>query len=123
MKTATLNIKLEQALYDRIKAEAERQNVSIARLVRTAIARKIATDGKAVWASEPDELEPHVKAALDKFILALFPLVGEFYATPTKMKALPEFHIYTEGKNIGIWPIYHGSPHFQYPPELYNDDD
>ncbi|GHV00109.1 hypothetical protein FACS1894211_06750 [Clostridia bacterium] len=49
------------------------------------------------------DIEPQVKAAMDKFIVALFPLVGEFYATKS-IKPLPEFHISLEGRNIRIAP-------------------
>ena len=90
--------------------------------VRSALTRQIFAEEKSGDSLEPYEIESQVKAAMDKFILALFPLVGKFYVTPTKYSALPEFHIFTKGKNIGIWPIYPGSPHFQYQPELDDED-
>jgi hypothetical protein len=41
MKDATLNIKLSQQLYDRVKAEAEKYGVSMAAFVRATLARQI----------------------------------------------------------------------------------
>ena len=41
MKDATLNIKLSQQLYDAIKTEAAKYNVSMAAYVRAALARQI----------------------------------------------------------------------------------
>lgn len=121
MGKATLNIKLEQTLHGKIKAEAAKQGMTMAQYACLAFQRKLRADEKIGGDAEPKEVEPQVKAAVDKFVLALFPLVGEFYRTPTKVDILPEFHIYTEGNLIGIWPIFPDSPHFQFPKKLEDE--
>jgi hypothetical protein len=46
MKDATLNIKLSQQLYDKVKAEAERYGVTMAAFVRATLARQVCGDSK-----------------------------------------------------------------------------